>query len=388
MIAGQLPADPTTLSPGSRSGRHLRQPDPGQPGQRRRRRHPLPDGRRTVAPMPMNVYNNMIVNNVSTHEGGGIAHRRRAERADLQQHDHEEPHDGHRRHLRRPAGSGRAVHRRNSDQLQATLPAGSPTFSNPLLFNNIFWDNRAGTRAGTTVTGIGVAGRRHPDQPLGPRRRRRHRPAVADELGDPAERRRPPVHRQRHQHGGRPGVVEPYDVSVVFATWRPEPGLRRGDPGRPSRLPPNLLGDYHLTSAGARPRPSTPAPRPRRCRATSSRRRAAPRHRHRRPAQAGSGRVRHRRRRGPAATATCPSRDGRRALRRAGGSLTYTIAVANAGPSAVSGAGHRHLPGRADRQQLDLHRLHRLELHRTGSGNARTGTVTLRAATARRSRRP
>ncbi len=32
-----------------------------------------------------------------------------------------------------------------------------PTFSDPVLFNNIFWDNRAGTRAGGTVTGIGLA---------------------------------------------------------------------------------------------------------------------------------------------------------------------------------------------------------------------------------------
>ena len=44
MIAGELPANPTALSPGSGSGRHLQQPDPGQPGQRRRRRSALPDG--------------------------------------------------------------------------------------------------------------------------------------------------------------------------------------------------------------------------------------------------------------------------------------------------------------------------------------------------------
>ena len=70
MIAGQLPANPDDLSPGIRSGRHLRQPDPGQPRQRRRWRHPVPDGRGNS---PMNVYNNMIANNVSTHEGGGIS---------------------------------------------------------------------------------------------------------------------------------------------------------------------------------------------------------------------------------------------------------------------------------------------------------------------------
>ncbi|MEZ4621610.1 MAG: hypothetical protein R2867_39760 [Caldilineaceae bacterium] len=38
----------------------------------------------------------------------------------------------------------------NSTQLQSTLSSSASTFSNPLLFNNIFWDNRAGTRGLTT----------------------------------------------------------------------------------------------------------------------------------------------------------------------------------------------------------------------------------------------
>ena len=47
MVAGELPTDAVDPLARLRARRHLRQPDPGQPGQRRRRRHPLPDGRRT-----------------------------------------------------------------------------------------------------------------------------------------------------------------------------------------------------------------------------------------------------------------------------------------------------------------------------------------------------
>ncbi len=47
MIAGELPAEPGDALARHRPGRHLQQPDPGEPGQRRRRRHALPDGRAT-----------------------------------------------------------------------------------------------------------------------------------------------------------------------------------------------------------------------------------------------------------------------------------------------------------------------------------------------------
>ncbi len=69
MIAGQLPASPATLSPGSGPvdiyanliQANLANDDGG--------------GLRFLMAgnFPMNVYNNFIVNNVSTHEGGGVA---------------------------------------------------------------------------------------------------------------------------------------------------------------------------------------------------------------------------------------------------------------------------------------------------------------------------
>ena len=101
----------------------------------------------------MNVNNNMIVNNVSTHEGAGIAindapNVRIVNNTIMKNLTTATAvtSDGHPA----PAGLSTSL---NSAQLQATLPGGSPTFSDPVLFNNIFWDNRAGTRAGTTVTG-------------------------------------------------------------------------------------------------------------------------------------------------------------------------------------------------------------------------------------------
>ena len=69
MIAGELPADPATLSPGAGPvdvyanliQANLANDDGG--------------GLRFLMAgnFPFNVYNNMIVNNVSTHEGGGIS---------------------------------------------------------------------------------------------------------------------------------------------------------------------------------------------------------------------------------------------------------------------------------------------------------------------------
>ena len=103
---------------------------------------------------PVSIVNNMITDNISTHEGGGIA-----------LDDSTNVRIVNNTVMKNvttatavtstgapaPAGLSTAT---NSDQLQATLPAGSPTWSNPLLFNNIFYDNRAGNWNGSYVSGI------------------------------------------------------------------------------------------------------------------------------------------------------------------------------------------------------------------------------------------
>ncbi|HEY7589436.1 MAG TPA: hypothetical protein VH723_00445 [Candidatus Limnocylindrales bacterium] len=114
---------------------------------------------------PINIYNNFIVNNVSTHEGGGIALddstnvrffnntvARNLTTATAQD-ARLDPGTGNT--LPDPAGLSDAP---TSDLLQATLPPGHETFSDPLLFNNIFWDNRSGhyDSAANKVLGLGL----------------------------------------------------------------------------------------------------------------------------------------------------------------------------------------------------------------------------------------
>jgi hypothetical protein len=142
----------------------------------------------------------------------------------------------------------------NSAQLQATLPGGSPLFSNPLLFNNIFWDNRAGTRTGSAVTGLGnnpldlsvctsLPGCDHWD--LG----------VADGTGllaptNSIVQQTRPYTASATNSAADPQVVTPYDIAVTFNTWRNNPGFL-GAIMISQDLPPNLLGDYHLQSTSS-----------------------------------------------------------------------------------------------------------------------------------------
>ena len=241
MIAGELPATPGALSPGSgpvtieanQIQDNLANDDGG--------------GIRFLMAgnFPMNVRNNMIVNNVSTHEGGGVA---LDDAPDVRFVNNTVmknittatalTSNG----LPAPAGLSTGA---NSTQLQATLPAGSPTFSRPLLFNDIFWDNRAGTRTGSTVTGIGITGDASPVNhwDLG----------AADGSGLLT-----PTYSVLQVTTGTvaapnnrlsdPNVVAPYDTSVDFAAWRTNPNFV-GAILVATDLPPNLLGDYHLKDA-------------------------------------------------------------------------------------------------------------------------------------------
>jgi hypothetical protein len=195
---------------------------------------------------PMTVFNNTIVNNVSTHEGGGVGIN---DTPDIRFFNNTVmknittatalTSNG----LPAPAGLATSV---NSDALQGTLPGGSPAFSNPLLFNNIFSDNRAGTRLLDRVSGLGANG---PSDvtvwDLG----------VADGTGVLA-----PTNSVVSQNAGiypytasatnsaaDPLVIAPYDTVVTFNGWRTNPNFL-GAILVSLDLPPELLGDYHLSS--------------------------------------------------------------------------------------------------------------------------------------------
>ena len=109
----------------------------------------------TAGNFQYNVYNNVIVNNISTHEGGGVAidnapNVRFYNNTVMKNLTTATAATSNGQPA--PAGLSTAL---NNDFLQATLPSGSPLYSNPLLFNNIFWDNRAGKWDGSNIVGIG-----------------------------------------------------------------------------------------------------------------------------------------------------------------------------------------------------------------------------------------
>jgi hypothetical protein len=232
MIAGQLPANPALLSPGSGPVQiynnliqgNLANDDGG--------------GLRFLMAgnFPMDVYNNMIVNNVSTHEGGGASLN---DAPNVRFYNNTVmknlttatalTSNG----FPAPAGLSSSA---NSDLLQATLPAGSPIFSNPLLFNDIFWDNRAGTRGVGTVTGLSDADANVWD--LG----------VADGSGTLSPTNSIVQVGDGGPMGSDPLVISMYNTEVTFAAWRTNPNFV-GAILVTAATPPNLLGDYHLTGA-------------------------------------------------------------------------------------------------------------------------------------------
>jgi hypothetical protein len=243
MIAGELPADPTILSPGA--GRvsvynnliqsNMSNDDGG--------------GLRFLMAgnYPYDVYNNMIVNNVSTHEGGGIslndAPNVRVFNNTIMKNITTATavtSDG----SAAPAGLSSS---RNSAVLQASLPPRFPVFSDPRLFNNVFWDNRAGSFApnGGGVTGIGIPGDPAPIYywDLG--------------VGDGSGLLSPDYCLMQTTLGTDPGVgnligqdpavVDAYDSTVRVLPWRGNPNFV-GANIIVLDQPISVQGDYHLTA--------------------------------------------------------------------------------------------------------------------------------------------
>ncbi|MEZ4864695.1 MAG: SdrD B-like domain-containing protein [Caldilineaceae bacterium] len=240
MIAGELPADPAILSPGAGPVNiynnliqaNLANDDGG--------------GLRFLmaGDFPYNVYNNIIVNNVSTHEGGGVALNDTPDVRFINNTVMKNittatavTSNG----FPAPAGFSTSL---NSNLLQATLALDAPLFSNPKMFNNIFWDNRAGTFTGGTVAGIGLTGDPNPVNywDVG----------TADNSGllEPTSsilQVATGTTGDASNISSDPLVVQTYDTSVSVQPWR-------GNPRFVDILmvttdaTPNLLGDYHITS--------------------------------------------------------------------------------------------------------------------------------------------
>jgi hypothetical protein len=202
---------------------------------------------------PYNVYNNIIVNNVSTHEGGGIAIN-----------DAPNVRVFNNTIIKnlttataltstgQPAPAGLSTSR-NSDLLQALLPPGSLPFSEPVLFNNIFWDNRAGSYSGIGITGLGLDGDPTPvfnwDMGLSDQTFPLH-PAYSifqTALGTAAG--------PGNLVGVDPNVRLTYDTSVIVLPWRTNPRFV-GVNLVAVEVPPNLMGDYHIHAQTATASPA------------------------------------------------------------------------------------------------------------------------------------
>lgn len=263
MIAGELPATATALSPGTGpvtidanvisanlanddgggirllqvSGSHISRSDP-----------------QTIA-----ITNNTIADNISAHEGGGLALddaafvnvvnntiTKNMTTASAVTSNGQPA----------PAGLSTAA---NSDPLQARLRTTSlfsgsqtlaaTTFSKPTLLNNVFWDNRAGSFVGGYVYGIGgqlpdgtansvnnwdMGAADVPDALLTPTHS-----VLQDTTGTVPDATNSTVD---------PGFVSPYEVAVNILAVRSYPAFRQAVVVA-QLLPPELAGDYHLATA-------------------------------------------------------------------------------------------------------------------------------------------
>ncbi|BCV25162.1 SdrD B-like domain-containing protein [Gelria sp. Kuro-4] len=194
----------------------------------------------------INIYNNIIANNVSTDLGGGLALDDASNVAIFNNTIAKnistataEDSDG------RPHGAG-LVSEANSAAFQAYLPPGSPAFSNPVLFNNIFWDNRAGTynqslnggRGG--IAGIGAPGDPEPVRVLD-----------LEVFGAPGKLNpeycslSQPYEGGSNNLTGNPAFVAEYDTRLTAVAFNMEPDFRSV---KIVTAVPELEGDYHLKS--------------------------------------------------------------------------------------------------------------------------------------------
>ncbi len=286
----------------------------------------------------INVYNNMIVNNVSTHEGGGVAiddapnvrfynntvmNNKTTATAITS--------DG----TPAPAGLSTGM---NSTQLQAVLPGSAATFSNPVLFNDVFYNNWAGTRGVNNVTGIGAGGAGDVNPwDMGVY------PSNGVSLLSPTNsvlQTNIGVNASGSNSALDPKVKSTHDIPMTFTSWRTNVNFV-GAIMVTADLPPALMGNYHLDPFAS---PASPAKN------TGAASKSVPPYQQPpanlsaptfdfdnqgRPAlgnfDMGADEI-------PAlADLSITKTDGKTTVQR-GEAISYSIVVSNAGPEAVTGA--------------------------------------------------
>ena len=265
MVAGELPADPTKLSPGTGpvtiDGNVIQANLANDDGGGIRLLQTSGSHVSRSTPGTISITNNTIANNVSAHEGGGIALDDAAfvnivgntvtknlttATAVTSNGD------------AAPAGLSTAA---NSDPLQARLSnkevfPGSEMlkatpFSKPTLLDNVFADNRAGNFDGGYVYGIGGTLPDGSDDSVN-----EWDMGVMDVDG-----RLDPLSSVLESADGTtndpsttvtdaPGLKDPYELTVNVLASRTYPAFRQAVVVA-EILPPSLMGDYHLAGTSS-----------------------------------------------------------------------------------------------------------------------------------------
>jgi len=332
----------------------------------------------------INVYNNMVVNNISTHEGGGSA---LDDAPNVRFYNNTVmknittataiTSDG----LPMPAGLSTSA---NSIQLSrallgnttanascGTITASSQVgcFSLPVLFNNIFWDNRAGSAGATGVLGIGAAGDLTPINNWD----------MANTSAASSTQYLTPTNSTLQTTTGtiasgtnvvgltaNPLVVTPHDIPLTFTTWRANINST-GAIMVTADLTPGAMGNYHIQlgspaiNLGAISKASIPAP-------------AFDIDRDSRSAPIDSGADEFVL---PSADLGITKTDGVTSVNQ-GATVNYTIVVTNAGPNGVTSAPVTDtFPAALTVNSWTCAATAGSSCTASGSANSRTGTVTL-----------
>jgi hypothetical protein len=216
---------------------------------------------------PITVTNNMINNNISSHEGGAIS-MNDAPLVNIINNTF----SGNlttatamtSNGAPAPAGISSGLQSAGLNQLLATpaFQAGIPewmasttwpSFSSPLIENDIFWDNRAGSWTPNGVAGIGMPGdltaiNRWDIGSVDAGANVRVRNSVLN--SSPSAPSQTYVDEGSNKFDQNPGFVAPYTTMLQIVQQRHYFRFR------PSAiisvdLPDNALGDYHLASAGS-----------------------------------------------------------------------------------------------------------------------------------------
>ncbi len=265
MLAGELPATPTGLSDGTGpvtvDGNVIDANIASDDGGGIRLLQVAGSHVTKADPQWITITNNTVTNNVSAHEGGGVA----LDDAPFVKFVNNTvagnlttatavTSDG------QPAAAGLSTGP-NSDQLMARLGStsfsnprtnGQATFSNPVLLNNVFNDNRAGTYVGGYVEGIGGT------LPDGTANTTDHwdmgvmgGPGVLHPVGSVIQTATGTDGGELTKVTDTPGFVDPTpELTVTVLASRTYPAFREAAIVT-ALLPPRLRADYHLTGTGA-----------------------------------------------------------------------------------------------------------------------------------------